>query len=135
MRKNTSMSHYFPVNNDWGVLFPQQIIGGDYSFNGVFIYYDALCKYTPATQPSRWYYYMKRWVFNPFFSHSVKSNHIRSFSGPHTRDTWHLSLFSPNAGKKDQKNAEWGHFSRIVFYQFILIYQWKKKNSKNWPIF
>ena len=62
--------------------------------------------------------------------HCVKSDRIRSYSGPHSslifphsdwmrRDTEYLSVFSPNAGKcdknADQNNSEYGHFLVCAF--------------------
>ena len=59
--------------------------------------------------------------------HYMRNIRIRSYSGPHFfrifphldwiwRDTPHLSVFSPNAGKcgknADQNNSEYGHFLR-----------------------
>ena len=54
----------------------------------------------------------------------VKSIRIWSFSGSRIwTDTPYNSVFSPNAGNTDQKNSEYGHFSRsenynVLFYVF-----------------
>ena len=51
--------------------------------------------------------------------HCMKSVRIWSFSSPYfpafglnKRDTEYLSVFSPNAVNTDQKNSEYGQFSR-----------------------
>ena len=41
------------------------------------------------------------------FFHCVKSVSIRSFSGPHSVRMWENT---------DQKNSEYGHFSRSVYF-------------------
>ena len=53
--------------------------------------------------------------------HCVKSDRVRSYSGPHfsrifPHSDWipreYLSVFNPNAANADQNNSEYGHFLR-----------------------
>ena len=80
--------------------------------------------------------------------HCAKSIRIRSYSGPHfscnfphsdwiRRDTEHLSVFSPNAGKYgknvDQSNSEYGLclIYQINFQTFTRYIYWIKNINRN----
>ena len=122
-------------------------MSGEYTFNGFFIYYDAVCKHTPTTRPSGWYYYMKRWVLNPFLSHCIKSVHIRSFSDPHfpafglNTERYFVSLRSfrilPECWKKKpRKTPNTDTFHALSFPIYISIpYWWKKEPVKSGQFF
>ena len=118
-------------------------MSGEYTFNGFFIYYDAVCKHTPTTRPSGWYYYMKRWVLNPFLSHCIKSVHIRSFSDPHfpafglNTERYFVSLRSfrilPECWKKNPEKLRIRTLFTHCLFQFILVYLIDEKKNR-WKV-